>query len=149
MATTLHPTEQLSPDVALRRASGSNGAKLFTAVVYAWVFIRVIPIWSDMKQGGISPEIFLAINLIASAPYCLAWPRFLDSLRFNETSRIAIWGAILATSFFAPYTYFILAGENVPTFAWIMIIAFIAVGIFSVAKNVIAAAREANLKVTS
>lgn len=125
-----------------RRGRADTAEKVFTWGVFAYVVIRAIPIWRGLEDGNVNPWVFLGLDLATAYPYAKSWPRLFRSLTARRMDRFIFWLLVLLGSFVLPYLYVALVGDDVARWVWIVLWAFVAVGLAGAALRVRGALRE-------
>ena len=92
--------------------------------------------WPTLGDFGVSPWVFLIIDVVTAWPYAYGQVRVINEARARNWSGVQIWAAIVMLSFLAPYAYIAGAGSGeMPLIAWIVIGALMALfGIASVVR---------------
>ena len=110
----------------------------------AWVIgniafsaVRALIAWPTFGRYGVNPWVFLALDILTAPPYGLSQALTVKILRDpSRPQRDAlIWAAGVIVFFLAPYAYIFAASGDMPLFAYLGVIAWMAVfGILAVVR---------------
>ncbi len=134
--------EDIVDQPAQAPSRADKAEKVFTLAIFAYSLIRVVPVWRGLEAGSVNPWVFLAIDLATAYPYAKAWPRMLRALVARRPRAAMLWALVLMSSFLAPYLYVAVAGEDVASWVWWILGAFVAVGVLSAGLRVRDAVRK-------
>ena len=92
------------------------------AGVVAYAIIRALIVWPTLGEYGVTPWIFLAIDVGTAWPYAYGQLRVIKEARNGAWRNVQVWALITLVSFVAPYAYTFIAGSGeMPWWAWIII----------------------------
>lgn len=96
--------------------------KAWIAGVFAYAVARAAVVWPTLGDYGVSPLVFLAIDVGTAWPYAYGQVRVINEARAGEWGRVQMWAVIAFLAFIAPYAYIVGAGSGeMPLLAWIVI----------------------------
>ncbi len=96
--------------------------KAWIAGVFAYAVVRALIVWPTLGEYGVSPVIFLIIDVGTAWPYAYGQVRVVQAARDQEWSSVQLWSVVTLISFIAPYVYIAGAGSGeMPLLAWIVI----------------------------
>jgi len=96
--------------------------KAWIAGVFAYAVLRAAIVWPTLGEYGVSPVIFLIIDVGTAWPYAYGQVRVIQSARAKDWPRVQLWAIVTLISFIAPYLYIAGAGSGeMPLLAWIVI----------------------------
>lgn len=91
--------------------------------VFAYAVIRALIVWPTLGDYGVSPVVFLVIDVGTAWPYAYGQVRVIQAAKDKDWTRVQLWAAITLLAFVAPYVYIVGAGSGeLPLLAWIVII---------------------------
>lgn len=100
---------------------GKLGTAWIVGVV-AYAIVRALIVWPTLGEYGVSPWIFLIIDVGTAWPYAYGQVRVVKDARRSEWRSAQLWGLVALVSFVAPYAYIVGAGSGeMPLLAWIVI----------------------------
>jgi hypothetical protein len=83
---------------------------LLVTIIYA--IIRAVLVWETMKAYGISPWVFLIIDIITVPPYVWGIGKMIQGLRgLEQVKMVYIGGVVAIAAFLAPYAYLFIEGR--------------------------------------
>ena len=90
--------------------------------VFAFSIARALVAWPTLSQYGVNPWVFLFIDVVTAFPYALGQVKVVNGFRYKQYKGVQVWSLVVAATFFAPYAYIVLAGqERIPTLVYIVI----------------------------
>jgi len=90
--------------------------------VFAFSVARALVAWPTLSQYGVNPWVFLAIDVVTAFPYALGQVKVVNGFRYRQYGAVQLWALVVAATFFAPYAYIVLAGqERIPTIVYVVI----------------------------
>jgi hypothetical protein len=103
-------------------------------VLYA--FARAAVVWPTLGTYGVSPIIFLVIDVGTAWPYAVGQVRVVQGLRRKDWRHAQLWSVVALVSFLAPYLYIVGAGSGeLPLAAYLIIGALVTIlGLASVMR---------------
>ena len=115
--------------------------KAWIATIFGYSVLRALVVWPTLGTYGVSPWIFLAIDVGTAWPYAYGQVRLVRAAKHRDWKQVQIWTAIAVAAFIAPYAYIVGAGSGeMPALAWIIIgllvLVFGAASIFRVLRQI-------------
>ena len=109
--------------------------------VVAYAVLRALIVWPTLGDYGVSPWVFLIIDVGTAWPYAYGQVRIIKAARARQWGDTQLWSLITLLSFLAPYLYIVGAGsQEMPLLAYIIIgvlmVAFGAASIVRLVKQV-------------
>ena len=96
--------------------------KTWIVGVFGYSFARALVVWPTLGDYGVSPWVFLAIDVGTAWPYAYGQVRVVNEARAGEWRSVQFWAVAAAVAFIAPYAYIVGAGSGeMPLVAWIII----------------------------
>jgi hypothetical protein len=96
--------------------------RAWIAGVFGYAVLRALIVWPTLGEYGVSPWVFLAIDVGTAWPYAYGQVRVVNEARAANWAGMQIWAVIAGLSFIAPYAYIVGAGSGeMPLIAWIII----------------------------
>jgi hypothetical protein len=90
--------------------------------VFAFSIARALVAWPTLSQYGVNPWVFLFIDVVTAFPYALGQVKVVNGFRYKQYRGVQIWSLVVAATFFAPYAYIVLAGqERIPAIVYAVI----------------------------
>ncbi len=110
--------------------------KAWIVGVFGYSIARAAVVWPTLGDYGVSPLVFLAIDVGTAWPYAYGQVRVINEAKSREWGQVQIWAVITLLSFLAPYAYIVGAGSGeMPLIAWIIIgLLMVLFGIASVVR---------------
>ena len=103
---------QHSDETLLRRRRLSY---TWAALVLAWAFIRTALVWAAVGDYGLSPWIYLAIDLVSATVSAISTPRMVLSFIDEHYVQAVGWAVIALVAFIIPDVYIFLGTRELPT----------------------------------
>ncbi|MCP4083950.1 MAG: hypothetical protein GY745_02665 [Actinomycetia bacterium] len=95
-------------------------------VLYA--IARAAVVWPTLSTYGVSPAVFLIIDVATAWPYAVGQVKVVQGLRRKDWRHAQLWSLVALISFLAPYLYIVGAGSGeLPVIAYVIIGALITV----------------------
>ncbi len=103
--------------------------------------LRVILDWVGKQMTaareiyGVDPVVFLALLFGASPVFYFSIYRMVRAVAKRRLNEVTVWSMIFLLSTVAPYLYVLVAGRNIPWWAYIIIGLVVAQGIWSLVRR--------------
>lgn len=96
--------------------------RAWIAGVVAYALVRAAIVWPTLGDYGVSPLLFLLIDVGTAWPYAYAQVRIVQAIRGGQWAQVQGWGFVALASFLAPYAYIVGAGSGeLPLLAYIIV----------------------------
>ena len=87
--------------------------------VFAFSVGRALIAWPTLSQYGVNPWVFLGIDVVTAFPYAVGQVKVVNGFRYRKYGAVQFWALVVGFTFFAPYAYIVLAGqERIPVLAY-------------------------------
>ena len=94
--------------------------------VVAWACARIVAVNVWLTPYGVNVWVFATVEIMSSVPYGLGTAWCVSSLIDRRLSHAVWWGVLAACAYVAPDVYMLSAGENLPVFSVVVIVALMA-----------------------
>ena len=96
--------------------------KAWIGGVVAYAILRALIVWPTLGEYGVSPWVFLVIDVGTAWPYAYGQVRVIRAARRRDWADTQVWSLITLLSFLAPYLYIVGAGsQEMPLLAYIIV----------------------------
>ncbi len=96
--------------------------RAWVAAVFGYSVLRAVVVWPTLGTYGVSPWVFLVIDVLTAWPYAVGQVRVVQGLRKKDWPKVETWGIVTLAAFLAPYGYIVGAGSGeMPLIAYLII----------------------------
>jgi hypothetical protein len=102
--------------------------RAWVAATVAYALVRAAIVWPTLGGYGVSPVVFLLIDVGTAWPYAVGQVRIIQSIRATDWPQAQLWALVTLLSFLAPYVYIVGAGSGeLPTLAYVIVGALVVI----------------------
>ena len=108
-----------------RLARRSRRERTWVVGVVLFTLARFVVAYSTLRQYHLNIWLFGVIDLGTAVPYGVGTARLVTSVIDRRASAATRWLAVAAASFLAPYLYIALAGRDMPSAVYLVVVVLV------------------------